>query len=359
MQGNTDEVTFYGPLEYLGREVSVAVTFSEDNEIFMLVTKDSNGKFGEVISTHTCSLGESFGDLVGSIEKVTGVPDSEAVIDLFSSTYADIKASVMNAEEDNVSQRINTVVLLGGQVLMPSTYSNTVRKNLLFLPLMAEMISGLIRDGKEYDFKSSDALLDLIKASQNKIATFIDRVMLYDKHPDPLSSLTTIGLPSIPHTTFSGTSGLFTEDKGRTFFKAFIPNTYDDLIGYLAYTYLNEYHFYCCANCRRYFAFKTDSVTKNCSRIIEFANYANDIGKTCHDVGRMRSNSRKAYQDDTQILYQRNYKAAFGRKAYGKISEESFAKWGAEARLMRDKCLAGEISYDELKQWFIDNYLRE
>ncbi|MBO4636760.1 MAG: hypothetical protein J5685_06400, partial [Clostridiales bacterium] len=142
-------------------------------------------------------------------------------------------------------------------------------------------------------------------------------------------------------------------------FEAFIPDTYDDLISYLLNRYAISFHFYCCSNCRRYFAFKNETLTKNCHRIIETASYAKDIGKTCLAVGRLRSHSRGLYSDATQKLYQRNYKAAFSRKKNGSVAEESFTVWGEQARQMRDKCLAGDISYEELERWFRDNYLKE
>ena len=93
--------------------------------------------------------------------------------------------------------------------------------------------------------------------------------------------------------------------------------------------------------------------------MIETARYTKDIGKTCFDVGRLRSHVRGLYSDETQVLYQRNYKATFARKKKGQVSEDHFAAWSEVARAMRDLCLAGEISYDELEKWFKDNYLRE
>ena len=222
-------------------------------------------------------------------------------------------------------------------------------------------MSGYIKDGKDYSFKKSDRILSALKKYQKSLAIFAEDVMLYEKNTDPAEALTRIDIGKIPSLSFSGYTTLINFNLGteKRLTEAFIPDTFDDLISYLLNRYVLNYHFYCCANCRRYFAFSSNSMTKNCSRVIESAHYLKDIGRTCHEVGRLRAHTRGLYSDETQLLYQRNYKAAFARKKKGQISEENFTKWGEEARQMRDRCINGDISYDDLEQWFLNNYLKD
>ena len=185
--------------------------------------------------------------------------------------------------------------------------------------------------------------------------------MFYDKNNEPAIALTKIDRNKLPSLSYSGLTSVMVNNpySGPKYIETFVPDTFDDLISYLCNKYVQYYHFQCCSNCRRYFAFATDSKIKNCPRVIETARYEKDIGKTCFAVGHLRSHVRNLYSDETQILYQRNYKATFARKKKGQISEDHFAVWSEMARAMRDLCLSGEIAYEELEQWFKENYLRE
>lgn len=355
--------SFITSLDQIGTDLKVGASITEDKEYFFIIGKDGDGEYNVISYIYSCALGQSVGDLIGATEPIPGVPSSEDVLKEIRGTYDQV-ASVFEEAGKNGSkvQFINTIELMSWELFEYKVVGMHAKKNLLALPLIVELINGALKDGANYSFKKSGKILASYPKYQKSIATFIEDVMLYPKNENPEVELTRKSLNRIPSLTYSGVTSLirFPDSYPETkFYEAFIPDTFDDLISFLLNRYIFNFHFYCCANCRRYFAFRTDTTTKNCSRVIESAHYLKDIGRTCKDVGRLRAHVRGLYSNETQVLYQRNYKATFARKTKGKISEEHFLKWGEKAREMRDKCLAGEISYDELEKWFYDNYLRE
>ena len=356
------DMTYIEALEDIGTELKVGVSFFDDREYFFIVGKDADGQYNKVSLCYSCDVGLSVGDLIGAVEPVSGVMSSAEVVSAVTDKYSEIKNWIVGLKRNqNKVKMVNSIILMSNELFHSNVVDVPFNKNLIALPLFVEIMSGYIKDGISYNFKKSDRILSALKRYQKSLAIFAEDVMLYEKNTDPAEALTRIDIGKIPSLSFSGYTTLINFNLGteKRLTEAFIPDTFDDLISYLLNRYVLNYHFYCCANCRRYFAFSSNSMTKNCTRVIESAHYLKDIGRTCHDVGRLRAHTRGLYSDETQLLYQRNYKAAFARKKKGQISEENFTAWGEEARQMRDKCIKGHISYDELEQWFLDNYLRE
>ena len=356
------DMTFIETPEDIGTDLKVGVSFLNDREYFFVVGKDADGQYNNLSLCYSCNVGLSVGDLIGAVESVPGVMSSTEVMAAISEKYDEIRNLVSGQKKhQNKVKMVNSIVLMSNDLFHNNVVDVPFNKNLLALPLFVEVMSGYIKDGKDYSFKKSDRILSALKKYQKSLAIFAEDVMLYEKNTDPAEALTQIDIGKIPSLSFSGYTTLINFNLGteKRITEAFIPDTFDDLISYLLNRYVLNYHFYCCANCRRYFAFSSNSMTKNCTRVIESAHYLKDIGRTCHEVGRLRAHTRGLYSDETQLLYQRSYKAAFARKKKGQISEKNFTKWSEEARQMRDKCINGDISYDELEQWFMDNYLKE
>lgn len=351
-------------LDQIGNDLKVGVSISEDKEFFFLIGKDSTGAYSIISQVYTCNLGESVGDLVGAVEHIPGVPEATEVFSEIKGKLIEMQTLFRSLPQRvNRAKLMNTILFFSRDLFEYRTDGATTKKNLLALPLIVEIMNGAQKDGSGYNFKKCDKLLASMKKYQKTIATFSEDILLYPDVKNPKKVVMKNGVdhryPSIDYSGLTTVIQLPVEHSQHDVYEAFIPDSFDDLIAYLLNRYVLNFHFYCCANCRRYFAFRTDSKIKNCSRVIESANYLKDIGRTCRDVGRLRAHVRGLYSNETQILYQRNYKAAFARLKRGKISEDNFTAWSEKAREMRDKCLEGDISYDELETWFMDNYLRE
>ena len=356
------ELKYFDSLDQLGHDLKVGVSFEKGREYFFIVGKDADGLYNNFFKTYSCDAGEAVGDLIGSTESVPGFPDAEEVIKTITDAYTGLKNYIGKLSKRTKKEAlVNYTIYICSELISGNVVNLNYQKNLLALPLFVEVMSGFIKDGANYNFKKSDRILTLLKKYQKSLAVFAEDVMLYDKNTNPSLAFTRIDQHRIPTISYSGYTTLACNnpEPELRLVEAFIPDTFEDLIAYLLNRYVISYHFYCCANCKRYFAFTTDTVTKNCNRVIETAKYFKDIGRTCHDVGHMRAHVRGLYSNETHLLYQRNYKATFARKAKGQITEEHFAEWSEKAREMRKRCIDGEISYDELEQWFLDNYLRE
>ncbi|MBR6880363.1 MAG: hypothetical protein IKN14_04700 [Clostridiales bacterium] len=362
MVTDTLEIRYFDSLDQLGTDLKVGVSFEKGREYYFIVGKDASGEYNKFFKSYCCDSGIAIGDLIGSINAIPGVPSSDKVYATVEEAYTSLKDYVGKlGKRTSKASIVNYVIFTYSELIYGNVSGNPFEKNLLILPLFVEVMSGLIRDGVNYNFRKSDKILSSIRKYQKTLAVFAEDVMLYEKDTDPKSAFTRIDQHRIPSVSFSGLTTLICNNPEPEIdlVEAFIPNTFDDLISYLLNRYVIGYHFYRCANCGRYFAFTTDTKNKSCTRVIESAHYIKDIGRTCRDVGRLRSHVRGLYSNETQILYQRNYKATFARKSKGYITEEHFAAWSETARQMRDKCINGDISYDELEKWFLDNYLRE
>lgn len=60
---------------------------------------------------------------------------------------------------------------------------------------------------------------------------------------------------------------------------------------------------------------------------------------------------RKFKQTPLSTEYNREYKKRFAWIRYRKITQEAFYAWSKEAQAMRDKALAGQITFKEFKVW--------
>jgi hypothetical protein len=104
-----------------------------------------------------------------------------------------------------------------------------------------------------------------------------------------------------------------------------------------------------CNSCGKYFALTGYSNTEYCDRLF------GDSDKTCKEAGAVRLYRTKIIADPKIQAYNRAYKKRFAWIKYKKISKEAFYEWSERARVQRDRCLAGEISLEELERWLKDS----
>lgn len=346
----------YGLSDKIKTEVKIGISFVEDKEYFIFFDPDN-----EIIHTISMGAGIALGDLIGGTEPVPGILSGDKIYDQITDVYETVIANIRSSKAKKIDTIVDNIASDFAPLITINLLNTQSFKNLLCLPLMAEVMSDVIRNGKNASFKKSEKVLRSLKKYRKPLQYFAEEVMLYSKNPDPRQAYINVDKDKIPSTVYSGTTKFVTlkSPSDERIYEAFIPDSFDDLISYMVSRYILNYHFYCCSNCKRYFAFVSDGVTKNCTRVLENPSYFKDIGKMCLDVGRLRSRNRELYSDKTQILFQRQYKATFARKKHGKISEDNFVKWSEQARTMRDKAISGDITYNDLEKWFKDNYLRE
>ena len=120
---------------------------------------------------------------------------------------------------------------------------------------------------------------------------------------------------------------------------------YDMIDFFLRACVKREQRFRVCKNCGKYFALTGYSNTEYCDRLY------GDTGKTCKEIGAINTWQRKRVENPVVKAYSKAYKKRFAWIKYKKITKEAFYEWSEQARAMRDKCLKGEISLEEYKEW--------
>ncbi len=100
-----------------------------------------------------------------------------------------------------------------------------------------------------------------------------------------------------------------------------------------------------CKYCGRYFVLHGNSNQEYCDRPMEGSRY------TCKEAGAMKLYVQRQNEDPAIRAYKRAYKTNYARIAYGLMTKEDFTAWSRQAREMRDKCVAGEISLEDFDAW--------
>ncbi len=100
-----------------------------------------------------------------------------------------------------------------------------------------------------------------------------------------------------------------------------------------------------CKYCGRYFVLHGNSNQEYCDRPMEGSR------GTCKEAGAMKLYVRRQNTDPAIRAYKRAYKTNYARIAYGLKTKEDFYEWSKQARLMRNKCAAGEISLEDFNAW--------
>jgi len=107
-----------------------------------------------------------------------------------------------------------------------------------------------------------------------------------------------------------------------------------------------------CKYCGRYFPVIGRQVNEYCNRLIAGST------KTCKELGYNKLYEKSLYQNPANKEYKRAYKTRNARIRRGLMTREEFNEWADAARQLRDRCLAGEISVEELITWLDQDKLR-
>lgn len=104
-----------------------------------------------------------------------------------------------------------------------------------------------------------------------------------------------------------------------------------------------------CKNCGRYFILKGNYKTEYCDRIPDGRNL------NCQTIAANAKFAQKRKETPALAIYSKAYKRYHARMKVGTVKPDAFKKWKYEAVIMRDKCLDGEVSLKEFREW-IDGY---
>lgn len=89
-----------------------------------------------------------------------------------------------------------------------------------------------------------------------------------------------------------------------------------------------------CPNCGRWFLQEPGQTYAYCSRPLK-----DEPGKTCRDVGSVKSFQAKTRNNDIWKYHQRAYKKYFARIKAGTMTQSEFTAWADEAEKLRDAAL--------------------
>ena len=135
----------------------------------------------------------------------------------------------------------------------------------------------------------------------------------------------------------------------------FIPKTITDLINYTLYCYItHNIHFRKCVFCERFFALTDGYKSEYCKRDIPYLG----IGKTCRSHGKTLMYGKRIKDDPVRKAYTRSYRTHNARVRNGIMSKLEFDSWAKQAQEMRDKCIQGLISLQDLNTWLNQDKLR-
>ncbi len=150
--------------------------------------------------------------------------------------------------------------------------------------------------------------------------------------------------------SFSALSTSYEKVAQSVFTEVLYPKSIEEIAEFFVRECLRrELRFRRCKSCGKYFALTGYSNTEYCDRLF------GDSDKTCKEAGAVRLYRTKIIADPKIQAYNRAYKKRFAWIKYKKISKEAFYKWSERARAQRDRCLAGEITLEELEKWLREN----
>ena len=121
---------------------------------------------------------------------------------------------------------------------------------------------------------------------------------------------------------------------------------FEDLQSFLYFDFFNgirnNYIPNKCKNCGKYFLIHGGKYFSYCDRKLK-----DEPSKTCRDVGSRRRYDDKCKNDPIWQTYNRAYKAHYARYMKKKMTISEFEEWSRFASEIRDKAIAGKISYDD------------
>ncbi len=333
-----------------------AVSFSNKYEYFALVDSETHIPF----RIGRCELGNSLGELCAfSIDKLKICLDNRdryindlSPNELIRDLYGDFKSSC------NPSS-----VILQNPTKLPSF-------NLLLTGYYADFLNiGVSYREKHVEkcdittFKSlpeyKKALRDIkdLKNSSEPINNALEKVLSQTGKRFKVDNNTQLSLKYSGELVFEDIfyyyAPLFDDDTLDNSW--FIPQGISDLINYtISYYIAHNIHFRKCVFCERFFALTDGYKSEYCKRDIPSLG----IGKTCRSHGKTLMYGKRIKDDPIRKAYTRSYRTHNARVRNGIMTKFEFDSWAKQAQEMRDKCLQGLISLQELKNWLNQDKLR-
>ena len=353
-------------MEYLAdnlkNELCCAVAISEKYEYFALADSVTH----DFISIGRCDIGNSLGELIAVHEYKVDDP-----IEWISIYLEDLVDRVKNYSVKDVKELIEDMF---NQYLMTCNPSRDIGLelkpylNLMLSHCFADLINlGLkyltacetgcnIADLTEYSIVKRD--IKELKATKVLANDIMQNLLKQDQKHFEISegitfNLSYNGVCSIDYKLNDECKIRFPDDD--TLHNWFIPKSSSSLINYVISFYSSHnFHFRECNYCGRFFALTDGYKAKYCKRNIEDLGY----GKTCRANGQAIAQGKKVMADPVKGAYTKAYQAHYVRVKRNIMTNDAFVAWNNEAKAMRDKCLQGLISLQELIDWLNQDKLR-
>lgn len=151
---------------------------------------------------------------------------------------------------------------------------------------------------------------------------------------------------SLYHFAFAPLTTKFEMTETGVFAEVLYPNSFYDLIDYaLRECFRQNVKMRVCKNCGRYFALSGKGHAEYCDITLD------DKGRTCKEIGAMKTYSIRKKDNVIFSEYRREYKRRFSWIKAGRIDAAAFYAWSAAAKEKEAECEAGTISFEEFKAW--------
>ena len=118
-------------------------------------------------------------------------------------------------------------------------------------------------------------------------------------------------------------------------------NSYDLIRFELIQVVKNNIKINKCNLCNNYFIPLGRNDTLYCNRIYKSQN------KTCKQVGARLKYIEKSKEDPIHIQYEKAYRRMYSKQRRNVINKNQFFNWTEKAKILRNKCINNEISFDE------------
>lgn len=341
--------------EYLSDELLCAVAISDKYEYFALI----DSKTHEPKYIGRCEIGNSIGELVAEYKF-----KSEDPINDISVYLDDLNNRVNEYSIDDLIENMRDQYFMACNPSRDDDMRLQPYLNLMLSFCYADLINiGIkykkeskagnknITELKEYSVLKSD-IKELKEAKETAIKVMSNLLSQTGKNfkitEDMSYNLSFNGMWSTDYNLYR-----FSDEP--VLYNWFIPKTISSLVNYVISHYISHnIHFKKCAYCGRYFALTDGYKAEYCKRNIEELGY----GKTCRLNGKALAHGKKVKNDPVRGVYTRSYQAHYARLKRKQMTNEDFDAWTKQAQNMRDKCLEGLISLQELKNWLNQDKLR-
>ncbi|GHU77244.1 hypothetical protein FACS1894188_11140 [Clostridia bacterium] len=108
-----------------------------------------------------------------------------------------------------------------------------------------------------------------------------------------------------------------------------------------------------CKNCEQFFIPTRRQDAEYCDRIFD------DTHRKCSEIGAMLRYEKKVAENPVWDAYKKAYRRFNSRTRTKKMTQSEFLQWSEQAAQKRDKCLAGDLSFEEFTAWLEQGRVRK